>query len=396
VKAINVADTTDFENVITIQVETKAYDLVYSPQQYMEVQQKQAKQSTEPTIKGTAPITYSLKEDFGAFVIDEKTGLISLPAGHALDINTYNLTVVATNAHGSVEFANAVSFGIVEIKAILPSDLQYANASYAVNEGFAFATEVPTVSGSTPMTFALADNYGAFDIDANTGVISLVEGNALTIGTYPLTVNATNLKGTATFDNVISISVKAAVEEQVFEDGWDGVSPAAGEKRLGNMVEYSSIEIPVQASNNKWNRGWGNWTVLDREGNSARGAVMIPQKTENDDWLIAPSVDLTSYVRSKLYFSGYSKYGIDDSTLKLFVSEDYSGNPETATWVEVAYDQLPTTSPAQDREVDMSQFDGKSVTIALRHESRLAEGLTVDKFTRTHFILHFEVKAFKK
>ncbi len=391
----NVVGEQTFEEVVRIDVQTLAYDLVYSTKTYLGVQQTQGKQSVVPTVKGTGPVAYSLKNNFDAFIIDPVTGVVSLPEGHSLAIDTYNLTVVATNEHGSVEFVDALSFEIIAIQAIIATDLTYASASYTLNQAFAFATDIPTVSGSTP-TYSLSNNYGEFVIDAATGVISLAEGNTLAIGDYPLTVKATNLAGEATFTDIITVTVKAAVVDQLFEDGWDGVTPSTGEVSLGNMLTHSSVGDPVQASNNKWTKGWGNWSVIDQSGTTVRGAVMIPQKTENDDWLMTPSVDLTNHVKTKLNFSGYSKYGVDDSTLKLFVSEDYNGDVETATWTELAFDKLPTTSPSKDREVDLSQFDGKTVTIALRHTSLLSGDLTLDKFTRSHFILNFEVNAIRK
>jgi hypothetical protein len=395
VVATNVTGEQTFDEVVRIDVQTLAYNLVYSTKAYLGVQQTQAKQSVEPTINGTDPVSYSLKNNFDAFTIDPATGVVSLPVGHTLAIDTYNLTVVATNEHGSVDFVDALSFEVIAIQAIIATDLTYASAAYTINEAFALTTDVPTVSGSTP-TYSLLDNYGEFAIDAATGVVSLTEGNTLAIGDYPLTVKATNLAGEATFTDIITVTVKAAVVDQLFEDGWDNVSPSTGEKGLGNMLTSSTVGDPVQASNNKWTRGWGNWSVLDQTGSTERGAVMIPAKKENDDWLMTPSVDLTNHVKAKLNFAGYSKYGVDASTLKLFVSEDYNGDVETATWTELAFDKLPTTSPSKDREVDLSQFDGKTVTISLRHSSLLSGDLTLDKFTRSHFILNFEVNAIRK
>ncbi|MGZ2369550.1 surface glycan-binding family protein [Ancylomarina sp. YFZ004] len=396
VKVLNAGGTATFEDVITIQLETKAEELLYTPQSYLDVQQGQAMQSSEPTVGGTAPFTFELKDNMGAFTIDANTGVISLPVDHALDIDTYNLTVVVTNAHGSTEFANAASIQIVEIKAVLPSNLQYATNTYVVNEAFAFESVQPTVSGSTPMTFSLVDDRGAFVIDANTGVVSLIEGNTLTVGEYPLSVKATNIKGEVTFADAITVTIKLAISEVIFEDGWDTVNPSVGEKALGNMLTYSAVGDPVQASNNKWTQGWGNWGVKDQSDASVRGASMIPAKKENDDWLLAPSVDLTNCVQAKLNFAGYSKYGIDASTLTLLVAENYTGDVDAATWVEVAFDQLPTTSPSADREVDLSQFDGKNITIALRHSSLLSGDLTLIQFSRSHFIVDFKVNAIRK
>ena len=395
VEATNVTGEQTFEEVVRMDVQTLPYNLVYSTKAYLGVQQTQAKQSVEPAIKGTGPIAYSLKNSFDAFIIDRTTGMVSLAEKHTLAIDTYNLTVVATNEHGSVEFVDALSFEIIAIQAITATDLTYTSSSYTLNQAFAFATDIPTVSGSTP-TYSLLDNYGEFAIDAVTGVVSLAEGNSLAIGDYPLTVKAINLAGESTFTDIITITIKIAVVDQLFKDGWDNVSPSTGEKGLGNMLTISTVGDPFQASNNKWSLGWGNWSVHDQAGATMRGAVMIPGKKENDDWLMTPSVDLTNHINTKVNFAGYSKYGVDASTLKLLVSENYNGDVETATWTELAFDKLPTSSPSKDREVDLSQFDGKIVTIALRHSSLLSGDLTLTNFTRSHFILNFEVNAIRK
>lgn len=398
VVATNVTGEQTFNEVVRIDVQTLAYDLVYSTKDYLAVQQTQAKQSVEATCKGTGPFTYSLKNDFGAFSIDPATGIVSLPEGHTLAIDTYRLTVVVTNEHGSVEFANALSFEIIAIQAIIATDLTYASTTYTLNQAFAFATDVPTVAGSTP-TYSLLDNYGEFAIDEATGVISLAKGNALAIGEYPMTVVAANLAGEATFSNVIAVTVKEAVVESIFEDGWDELMPAAGETRLGNMIEYSAKEAPKQATNNKWSRGWGNWSVIDQDGVTVRGAVMIPEKTENDDWLIATDVDLTSHVNTYLNLDGYSRYGTsENNTLKLLVSENYSGDVSTAVWEEVSFETFYNFTKAQSRVIDLSKFDGKVVTIALRHESFLldSDAGVLTNLTRTSYILNFQVMGTQK
>ena len=258
VNVLNAGGTAKFEEVIKIQIETKPEDLVYAPQEYLNVQQTQAKESVAPTVGGTAPFTFALKDDFGSFTIDVNTGVISLPVDHTLDIDTYNLTVVSTNAHGSTEFSNAASFQIVKIEAVLPYDLVYATSIYTVNEAFAFESVQPTVSGSTPMTFALVDDKGAFVIDVNTGVISLAEGNTLAVGEYSLSVKATNEKGEVIFTDAMTVVIQLAVPEVIFTDGWDDVIAKLDEKGLGNMTAVSIIGDPVQASNFKWTYGWGN------------------------------------------------------------------------------------------------------------------------------------------
>jgi len=396
VKVTNAGGETEFDDVVTIQVETTPEDLLYTPQAYLDIQQTQPKASTAPTVGGTAPFTFALKDDMGAFIIDENTGVISLPVDHTLAIDTYSLTVVASNAHGSTEFENAASFQIVKIEAVLPYDFAYTTNAYTVNEAFAFESERPTVSGSTPITFALVDDKGAFAIDENTGVISLLKGNTLAVGIYPLSVKATNEKGEVTFTDVMTVTIQVAVPEVIFTDGWDDVIATLGEKGLGNMTTVSIIGDPVQASNYKWTYGWGNWGVLDLDQvQGPRGAVIIPKKSENDDWLLAENVNLLGCVNAELIFAGYYKYGLDGQTLKLKVSEDFAGDVSTANWVEIPYEALASAN-CQERIIDLSQFDGKNITIALHHETLASSGINVDNATRNHCIYNFEVKAIRK
>jgi hypothetical protein len=397
VKTKNAGGESEFEKVVEIDLETKAYNLKYTPKEYLDVQQKQAKSSAAPTVEGTGPFTYSLKDDKGAFTIEPNSGVISLPLDHSLAIDTYNLTVVVTNAHGSVEFADAVSFEIVAIKAVLPSDLTYSTNAYTVNQGSAFVSVTPTIIGSTPITYALVDDKGTFAIDANTGVISLTDGHTLAEDDYKLSVKATNVKGEVTFDDIVTVTIRIPVPEIVFEDGWDDLTPKVGEKQLGNMIEQSLIGDPVQAaSNKKWTKGWGNWGVKDENGNDGRGASMIPDKAENDDWLIAKNVDLTDFYDTKLNLAGYAKWGAHSSTLKLMISEDYSDDVATANWAEVSFERFDIAKKSELREIDLSAFDGKRITIALRHESRVTAEFPEAELKTGHFIGEFRVMAIRK
>ena len=161
------------------------------------------------------------------------------------------------------------------------------------------------------------------------------------------------------------------------------------------MVEFSAVGEPIQADNKKWNRGWGNWSVINKSGTTVRGAVMIPQKTENEDWLIAESVDLSDYARAKLNFEGYYRYGTDVSKLSLLVADNYNGDVASATWVELTFDAL-LKDKAAEREVDLSQFAGKDITIALKHSSLLSGSLALTQFSRSHCIVDFRVSAIRK
>ncbi|RCW37594.1 surface glycan-binding family protein [Marinilabilia salmonicolor] len=371
VTVTNEAGTVTFENAVAIQLETTPYNLVYEPNQINGIETEPS-QSGIPGVEGTSneenPIVFSLADNYsGNFSIDESNGRISLMNDHTLAAGTYALDVIAANKHGETLFEGAITFDIIELVELPASNLLYNPDAYTVFEGYGFTSAQPTVEGTTPITYSLADDFGALTIDSETGIITLADGHSLTAGTYSIDVVATNTVDAITFTGAATLEVKAAVIEQVFIDGWEGLSPAAGETRLGNMKQVSLEGTPVQADNNRWEFGWGNWTVQDVDGLSARGANMVPKRSNNDDWLIAEYVDLTNHAMAELYLAGYSRYGTNDNnSLTLVVSTDYMGDVTTATWTEVPFESIHNYTSAQARIVDLSAFDGEVITIALR------------------------------
>jgi len=394
----NVAGEQTFPQVVIIDVQTLPYELVYSTRTYEGVQQNQAKQSVDASIKGTGPIAYSLKNDFGAFTINATSGQVSLPVNHNLAIDTYNLTVVATNIYGSVVFVNALSFEIIEIKSVLATDLTYGSATYSVNKAHAFATDMPTVSGSTP-AYSLADSHGAFVIDETTGVISLAEGNGLAMGVYPLTVIATNNAGVAIFTDIITVTVEATSLGVVFEDGWQGLSSVSGESGLGNFTQVDLKNTGYQDSKLRWVNSWGlNAVLRNIYGDKAATAEMKSKKnadinTENDDWLVSGQIDLTNVTDPGVLIHIFQLYVWDATNnvpkrsdkVVIKISEDYAGDVSTAQW-DVLYEFTPEEIYQEafsdyalriprvfdyntKNELSLKTYEGKVITIAIQSTS---------------------------
>lgn len=103
---------------------TAPSDLVYEPNS-LTTDVGVAGESEAPTIKGTAPITYSITTtpDAGAEItIDKNTGVISITAATA---GNYKVSVTATNEAGDVEFKDAFSVDVTsKVKVTYKGNIQ--------------------------------------------------------------------------------------------------------------------------------------------------------------------------------------------------------------------------------------------------------------------------------
>ncbi len=94
-----------------------------------------------------------------------------------------------------------------------PSLLLYSPASLELAFGKAGASASPTIKGKLPMSYALSaspDGKGQLTINSSTGVISATD--KLEVGTYQLSVTASNSAGSATFDKIFTITVTKGTE----------------------------------------------------------------------------------------------------------------------------------------------------------------------------------------
>jgi len=98
---------------------------------------------------------------------------------------------------------------------------------------------------------------------------------------------------------------------------------------------------------------------------------------ENEDWLITPSIDLSSATNATLTFYSDVAYPSEETTFEVFVSTDYtgSGDPTSATWDELTPD-LDTDSGfdtwTSSGDLDLSSYIGGSVYIAFKYASTTA------------------------
>lgn len=180
----------------------------------------------------------------------------------------------------------------------------------------------------------------------------------------------------------------------LFEDGWQDLKPVEGENQSGNFTAISLDGEPEQSANKKWMSSWGNWTVNGIDGESKRGIVMVPNKQENDDWLISEEINLDDCKKPVLHIEGYSKYGTDaGNNFKVLISINYNGNIETANWDELYLENFHKQNQAVVRNINLKKYLGEKVVVAFRS---IHKGKSLKNLTRTTFLSKVSVSAVKK
>ncbi len=212
VNAINAAGTANFANVYTVMVNAVLPSgLLYAPNSLSLVQGNAGTSAAPSLSTGTLPVTYSLSSipaAPGKISINASSGVISSTT--ALTVGNYALTVTATNAAGNAVFTNAFSI-IVAGSATAPSGLTYSPNTLSVEQGIAESSILPSISGTTPITYSLTSSpvNAAISIHATSGVITVGAGSPP--GMFSISVSATNTVNTVGFPSVYSITVNAAV-----------------------------------------------------------------------------------------------------------------------------------------------------------------------------------------
>jgi hypothetical protein len=159
------------------------------------------------------PVTYSLSANpNGVFAIDPNSGVVTVAPGKIADFESsggsYSITVQATDQNG---LSSSTTFTINVIN-LPPGPLTDVNTkANIVPEGSATGTLVGITGqaldpGGSPVTYSLLGNPGSLQVDPNTGVVSVANGNMIdwdTTGpTHTMTVTVVATDG----DNTTSMA----------------------------------------------------------------------------------------------------------------------------------------------------------------------------------------------
>ncbi len=92
-----------------------------------------------------------------------------------------------------------------------------------------------------------------------------------------------------------------------------------------------------------------------------------------ESWLVTPGIELPAGQAVNLSFRNTNGYD-NGATLKLYISDNFSGNVTTATWNELSFTRAPLSPPpsfspfTSSGNISLGAFQGKKVWIAWRYE----------------------------
>ncbi|HUP79438.1 MAG TPA: cadherin domain-containing protein, partial [Pirellula sp.] len=213
----------------------------------------------------TNSITYSLFDnDSGRFAINSSSGVVTVDGAINREAvgASRNITIRATSADGSFS-DQTFSIGIVdanEFSVTAPVDTNATanavaeNAANGTSVGItAFAIDADSTSNS--ITFTLADNDGGrFNIDPNTGVVSVVGGidREADGPSRIITVRATSADGSFSEESYL-INVYDVDEFDVASIGDLSSAPnaVAENSGLGTVVPYQAFSFDADATINR-------------------------------------------------------------------------------------------------------------------------------------------------
>ncbi len=234
--------------------------------------------TTDADTTGEA-ITYSLTDNAGGlFEIDANTGEVTLASGQSLDYETataHNITIRSSDGVNTTDQVVAMNVTDVNDNAQVFTSGNSANAAEDAGDATVLYTAATTDADTTgeAITYSLADDAGGlFEIDTNTGEVTLVNGQSLdyeTATSHNITIRSSD--GTNTTDQAVTVNVtdvNEAPTDMVF-DGNDALaitnSGGSGSLALndtGETNEYAAasgfsgfpsgditVEVSFQADN---------------------------------------------------------------------------------------------------------------------------------------------------
>lgn len=178
-------------------------------------------------------------------------------------------------------------------------------------------------------------------------------------GFYP-DVNATN-------------EIPAILDAQV-------TSPAEGQVILAKYDQYTETPVVGLADLVAYNfagsmegftigEEFGADEVWTSETGYVQGNSYFGGQVANTEWLVSPSIDLSSESDLKFQITHELDYAGDASLLKIMISTDYTGDVLTTTWDEITLANPATGDMASSEDYDFSAYDGETINIAFKYES---------------------------
>ena len=282
-----------FANALTVNVTSKPLALTYATGKLEEATEESGNTSfvsQVPTFKGsTDGIAYSIESVSPAsdkFVIDAKTGVISVAEGHGLKSGKkYVVSVRVKNDYSTegIVFNNVFTLNVVEYIEPISN---FAYEMTPVTEQVEF--EIPVKAGfkGAEPVFVFksisAEDKNIVSLDGKTGTISAKKGHKLTLGEHKFTVKASNDKNSETAELIINVTENPNKFTYIRYGNNLGLTPAenyANQFRLADKEEFNgNAEFSTPETDSKKTLTW-SVSGIDVGGTSTWNKVKIDSKT---------------------------------------------------------------------------------------------------------------------
>lgn len=282
-----------FANALTVNVTSKPLALTYATGKLEEATEESGNTSfvsQVPTFKGsTDGIAYSIESVSPAsdkFVIDAKTGVISVAEGHGLKSGEkYVVSVRVKNDYSTegVVFNNVFTLNVVEYIEPISN---FAYEMTPVTEQVEF--EIPVKAGfkGAEPVFVFesisAEDKNIVSLDEKTGTISGKKGHKLTLGEHKFTVKASNDKNSETAELIINVTENPNKFTYIRYGNNLGLTPAenyANQFRLAEKEEFNNNDdFNTPETDSKKTLTW-SVSGIDVGGTSTWNKVKIDSKT---------------------------------------------------------------------------------------------------------------------
>lgn len=157
-------------------------------------------------------------------------------------------------------------------------------------------------------------------------------------------------------------------------------SPTEGQIILAKYKQYTEVPEVGLANIIDYNfaGSFEGWTIGEEFGDDAvwtsqsgyvQGNSYFGGQVANTEWLVSPSIDLTSESNLKFQITQELDYAGDASLLKIMVSTDYTDNVLTATWTEITLGTPASGTMGPSEDYDFSAYDGQTINVAFKYES---------------------------
>ncbi|MBO0322506.1 BspA family leucine-rich repeat surface protein [Muricauda sp. CAU 1633] len=243
------------------------------------------------------PLTFSMTDEAGIFVIGATTGTINLDEGKTLDFETtpeYIVTVGVSDGKGGTA-SQLITINVTDVDEVPAISDQGFDAAEDITDADEIGTVVATDPEGTALEFdIIVDDSGLFEID-NNGVLSLLAGKTLDFETdteHMLTVEVTD-GTTEPVTAEITITVTDVIET-LAEDPESFVTTWT----TGADMEDVAFGLDPFAGNYDFQIDWGDGTIENWSNANLQSTLLTHPYETADTYTVAikgafPSINMT-------------------------------------------------------------------------------------------------------